>query len=455
MIQDFVLSETTISFYLILNWVCCFISTIWLCFIYQRKRFLFIKPSFLLIAYTYLIFQWPMTIYSGYYEHYLPDPWTFALIIHVFVFAGCLISMITFNCEAKEIWNRITEHDFMESAVNLAAIRILLVIMVVITIMYLSYYSLSKTGLYAIFMDPQMAGMAREESLKLLENRALVYAYSLMTSSVAPILIVMSYLMFVISCKSARYKSCLWSFLIIFSVIVVVSLTGSRAPAVNMLLAMVVAGFFRRGIQFKPITVVIIVMIVLLPAALLSMLREGRTLEIGLLPEYFGFIAGRVLVIPLAVGSWYVHFAQTNCLFGLSGIPKLAYLFGEPAINVPNFIAYQYYPWATETMSAPAGYIFSYYSYFGIASLVISLIGLCLLDIALLVYRRLSNYILLPAISAIAVSTVSFLSTDYLTVWLTHGFGVILLLSLMLDRVIKHKNKISNHLIEKKQYHHS
>jgi len=89
-----------------------------------------------------------------------------------------------------------------------------------------------------------------------------------------------------------------------------------------------------------------------------------------------------------------------------------------------------------KSVSAVAGYLFTYYSYFGIAALFFSILGLWLIDVALLVYERLSNVMLLPCIAAISLSILAFISSDYTVVWLTHGFGVILLLSWLIDRFI-------------------
>jgi len=136
------------------------------------------------------------------------------------------------------------------------------------------------------------------------------------------------------------------------------------------------------------------------------------------------------------VGSWYIHYAQIHGTFGIASVPKLAVIVGIEPINTPNLIGLTYSYTAVESVTACAGYLFTYYSYFGMASLLLSILCLWFLDVAVLVYKRLSNVMLLPCISAVSLSILSFVSSDYTTVWLTHGFGVILLLSWLIDHFI-------------------
>jgi len=100
---------------------------------------------------------------------------------------------------------------------------------------------------------------------------------------------------------------------------------------------------------------------------------------------------------------------------------------------VPNYIGLRYQPNAGPTVSAGAGYLLTYYSYFGVASLLISLIGLWLLDMAVYVYGKLSPSFLIPCVSAVSLSTLSFISSDYTTVLVTHGFAVTLIIALSVD----------------------
>jgi hypothetical protein len=404
-------------------------------FIFFSKRYLFLKPSILLLTYSHIFFQWPLAIYSGYYEEFLPDPFAFAFLIHAYVLTGFLVSLFILNHKAKIIWEQITNRRTRDVEVSLGAVLILGVLTVGVTIFYLKNVPFSQTGLYAIFFRPEVSGLWRERSLKLLENQTLKYAYSIMVSSVAPLLVVMLFFAFLNGTRRLQMITALSSMAAIAGVAFVISLPGTRVSVVNLLLAIASAYLFHRGLPFRPLKVFLFIGVILLLPALLSILREGRAVSFGSLLTYLDYVGHRTFLLTMDVGSWYVRHSQVEGRFGIAAVPKLASLLGVDVINVPNLIGLKYGERPLATVSAVAGYLFTYYSYFGIFSLIFSLMGVWFLDVAIIIYGKLSHHLLLPCIAAISVSTLSFISSDYTTVWLTHGFGIILFLSWMTDRL--------------------
>ncbi len=436
MIETFNPLETNITFYIILNAFFCIFTAFWISWIFFTKRYLFIKPSMLLLTFSHIFFQWPISIYAGYYEHFLPDPYAFALLIHTYMVIGLLITIYTFRRNAKIIWDRITDPYLLENAVSIKAVVFTTALVACVVIAYLAYVPFNNTGLYAIFTNPSIAAEARERSLKLLDSQALKYAYSLMVSSFAPLLAAMlSILLMRDIAKRYFLKVPIYAFLLLFLAFAV-SMTGARIAVVNLLILMAIALFFRKGLPFKPVKFFLLLLILLLTPTILSILREGKTIGVGILFEYLGYLARRTFILTMDVGSWYVHYSQVHGAFGIVSIPKLAVILGTEPINTPNLIGLTYLNTAVKSVSASAGYLFTYYSYFGMASLLFSIFCLWLLDVAILVYERLSNVMLLPCIAAVSLSILSFISSDYTTVWLTHGFGVILLFSWLIDRFI-------------------
>lgn len=441
MIETFNLFETNITFYVLLNLFFCLFTTIWLLIVFLKMRYLFIKPSMLLIAFSHIFFQWPMTIYSGYYENFLPSPYTFALLIHAYILAGLLIATFSFCETAAIVWRRITDLSLLEKCESTKTVVFITVIVAGITVFYLSYVPFTSTGLYAIFMEPSLAAEARERSLKLLDNKFLQYAYSLMISSVAPLLAVMLSLRVIRELsKGEFFKLTAHVFLFLFLVFAV-SLTGARISAVNLFIVILMAFFFHKGLPFKPLKFFLLLFVLLLIPAAFSIMREGKAISAGLLPEYLGHLARRTFVIPVDVGSWFVHYSQINGPFGVSAIPKLSAILGIDSIDAPNLIGITYTNTTVMSTTAGAGYLFAYYSYFGIASIILSSFGLWFLDVALLVYKRLSNVMILPCVAAASLSVLSFISSDYTVVWLTHGFGVVLLFAWIIDRFVMLSNQ--------------
>lgn len=433
MVEEFNIFETNITIFEILNWALSISSTLWVFYVYFKKRYLFIKPSILLLCYSIIFFSWPATVLAGYYEEFLPDPYVFAALIHGYVLFGLLISTHTLHESSRVVWSRVTGGGLLDLKFDTRVIFLLAGMVVVTIAAYLSYHPFSATGLYAIFINPAASAMAREESLKLLESKTIKYTYSLMSSSVAPLLAVMLSFIFLKSIKEARFGVSAVSCLLIAGLFFTVSLTGARVPSVNLLMAMAIAVIFRAGIPFKPAKFILVGALILSPAILISIFREGRGVGFSIYVEFFRYVVNRVFVIPLDVGSWYVHYTQTEGFFGIAGIEKLALFLGIDTFDIPNFIGVRYAEEGLSTISATSGYLFSYYSFFGLPSILLSLAGLFMLDVAVYVYRRLTPYVLLPCISAVSLSTLAFISSNYTTVWLTHGFGVILVLSLAVN----------------------
>jgi len=312
---------------------------------------------------------------------------------------------------------------------------------------YLSYLPFTSTGLYAIFKKSSTAAIARENSLKLLDSQVLKYAYSLMVSALAPLLAVMLGILLTRDIRRRNLFSVPIHIFLFLLLCFAVSMTGARIAVVNLLIVMALALFFRKGLPFKPTRSLLLLLLFLIPPAIFSILREGGEIGLAILFEYLGYLARRTFVMPLNVASWYVHYSQINGIFGITSLPKLSSILGIAPLNVPNIIGLVYSDGSKVTSTtAGAGYLFTYYAYFGLTSLLFSIIGLWFLDVALLVYERLSNVMLLPCVAAASLSILSFISSDYTVVWLTHGFGVILLFSLLIDRFIVPKTDNSNFL---------
>lgn len=148
----------------------------------------------------------------------------------------------------------------------------------------------------------------------------------------------------------------------------------------------------------------------------------------------------RAFVLPLEVSGWYMHFAQTQGIVGVAGIPKLATCFGCSSINLPNIMGLKYGPLhyrheVPTGITAGAGFLFSYYVCFGMWSLPIALIFLVIFDIMLYLYRWLPKVIFLLLASSVTVQSTMFLQSDLTTVLITHGvvfsvfFSIVLALS--------------------------
>jgi hypothetical protein len=222
------------------------------------------------------------------------------------------------------------------------------------------------------------------------------------------------------------------------AVLVAVSLSGARSFAAMILATAVFAFWLRRRMPLNVFYLMFGFGSILALPVVLTVLREGQEVGLAKLWNYYVLLLGdRIFASPVRVSLFYVHYAQTVSLVGVGGIPKLAALAGVNAVDVPNLVGVLYVSDAIPSISAGTSYVFSYYSYFGLASLPFALLGLWLLDGALWVYRRLGDYLLLPCVASVGIAGVAFVQSDYTTAWVTHGFGLLLVGAFVLDRLCR------------------
>jgi hypothetical protein len=479
----------------IINLVLAVVASIWIIRIYLNKKYLFVKPSIVLLLYTHIFFQWPMALMPGYCERMLANPYVISFLINGYVIIGLFISPFIFQDKAKLVWSRVTSIEVTkESEPPYISIFILFFLMLLTTLVYLSYIPYSDTGLYTIFSDPANSAVAREKSLKLIDSQAIKYLYSLTRSCVVPLLFSCAFLRILMRWDSSRFNS-LETYLeivILFLATTFSSVTGERTFLAYWVLLGGLVILWKNGLKLNPIKIICFVLLPILPTLIITLLREGagnigfnNFLSFGVILKYIGLIIDRMFVVPFKVGLWYVKYAQDVGSFGIGAFPKLANLFGATPLNAPNIIGLEYAPahyaeggsgvakWfesiglgsltpaftlpstpseldmpgtgILKSVSAGAGYILSYYGYLGIISFPISLLGLLALDLSVLVYEKLKGNFLIPCLVSISLMCLGFINADYTVVLLTHGFvGIIILawiLSVTSDYIM---NRINN-----------
>jgi hypothetical protein len=220
---------------------------------------------------------------------------------------------------------------------------------------------------------------------------------------------------------------------------IAMTLSGARVYAVNAVLVVVWTVVLSRGAPIRPATYGLMALVVLLPAVVLSALREGGASGLSDLfyRVFIGGILRRVFIDPVDVGSWFLHYAQTTGELGIGAVPRLAVLFGVEPIQAGNVIGLLYAPYTLDSVNAGAGFVFSYYGYFGLVAFPLALAGLWLLDLAVPILASLRPALVLPTLAATAVATLAFMSADYTVGVVSHGFGMVLVTAVALDRVLR------------------
>lgn len=422
------------TLFILLNWIFCLTTSMMLVGIWYRQRFLFVKPSIIVIIFFHLQIQWAATINSGYIEYYLPSPWIFFLLAQTFPLVGLYFSLWIGRRLAYIIWQRLLHPSSISTSKRRTSALFLASFIGFFVGIYFLYVPFSSTGLYKIFTDPMNSGVAREGSLKLVNSVLIGYGYGLMASVCAPLLAVLLQQKLSQDFRLKKIWLILTSIFGLISLLLIVSLTGARGFSGVIVLTIVYAWLLRRELPLNFLYIVVGLVMVLTLPTLLTILREGNSINLN---SFFFYLRSglftRTFEGPMRMGLWYTHFAQTVDFLGIRAIPRLAALQGMTPINAPNLIGLTYSRSAGLTIHANTCYVFAYYNYFGLLSLPLSLFGLWLLDCGLLVYNKLDDTLLVPCVASVSIACANFVSSEYTASLLTHGFIFLLIIPYFLS----------------------
>ncbi|MCP5047327.1 MAG: hypothetical protein GY940_09165 [bacterium] len=423
--------------YVFLNWFCCLLTSLLLTIVILRYRFLLIKPSIIMIAFFHLQIQWAATIKAGFIEQYLPSHYDFLLLAQVFPLLGLAVSFFIFHRRTVKVYSRIITTGVENLEFKTRNLVILLGAMALVLMVYLSMVPLSSTGIYAILLDPLESKLARETSLKLLDSALLKYGFSYMKSALAPLLCVLTMIFLIRNLKQKKPgRSALGAIIILFAM-AAVSLPGARMPAAMLILTMLFALYLAYNMPLNPTYPIIAFLMIISLPVLMTLFREGQGFDLaGFFGQLQGGIFKRVFVVPMETGLWHAHLAQTTGFTGITAIPKLAELMAVDPINLSNIIYLKYSPYHLASGLANTGFVFAYYSIFGIGSLAFSLLGTWALDLAIPLMDKLkNNALLLATCASLAIAGTKFVATMFTTVLITNGFLLILVTAFILDRL--------------------
>jgi len=425
--------------FVVLNWFFLLtIASIILISIFH-DRSLILKPSVAVIIYFHIMYEWAATLKAVEIFSFLQEPWIFLVLSHGFPCIGLIVTLKIGRKKTDRIFKRIVSTDFKIKWSGIIGLLPLVLLFAVFIVLYLSYVPFEQTGLYKIAFDHVSsvdAAIARDMSVKFLDNAALRYGYTIIMGALAPLLAVFAFQLGWKKMKCHNWGQAMLFFLSVVVIGVFSTLSGARAYPAYILMAILFSELIRRGLPFKPIRMVIGLIVILLLPTVLTLLREGKPLDMKLIGAYLleKSLYSRMMIIPMETGLWHVHYAQKHGFFGVSAIPKLAALVGIASVNVPNIIAQTQFQNPKTTSTSNTAFVYAYYSYFGLIAFIPCLIGLWLLDSCLLLYERLSSAVLLPCVATISMAANLFANTEYTIALFSQGFLFVLLFSWGADR---------------------
>ncbi|MDR7866272.1 MAG: hypothetical protein RIN56_05590 [Sporomusaceae bacterium] len=425
---------------LYLNVFICIITGIVLSVCIKQRPHLLIKPSIIYLLFFYILIQIPATLHASVFLDELENWYDYLLLVQLYPLTAAIISSLTFHDTTKRIWERIGK-DNLSFDHGIASFYFLFVL--VITGAYLYHVGPQNTGIYAIiFGTPAQAALARESSLKTLDSAAMRYSYSLLGSALAPVLVVLLSL-HVKDCWRKDWPGVIVGIAGVIACFIAVSFPGHRWGPMLIVFAVFVSFQYRthfRNLRWKHcvgfFTALSLIMIAW------TARREGVDFfNLGLSGslDYFfatksdgiqGWAKGglfwatvyRVFVDHMKSGLDYVQYVAQNDYLGLAAIPRLAYIMGVPPLDAPNIMNSYYYPTSiVKTGSYTTGFVFAYYSYFGIVSVLLSLVLTGLVDGCILLYDHLDNSLILPVVTTVSVASINLVGAEFFGSLLTHG----------------------------------
>ncbi|MDH1510980.1 hypothetical protein N5I28_14580 [Pseudomonas mosselii] len=155
-------------------------------------------------------------------------------------------------------------------------------------------------------------------------------------------------------------------------------------------------------------------------------------------------IFNRMLVIPFQVSVWNFMYAESEDVDGFKTLPFARRVLGE-SVNIPELV-YQKFGSVyaegdkTSTSTAPTSFFLVYPAFLGVMGMAIALLAIIVLD---LILARLASSMgsgLIPIlVGVVLIMCVNFMSSDYITVLMSHG-GIAGLLMLSFYTLLLKKN---------------
>ena len=398
-----------------------------------RAPWLAVKPSMQFIIAANLLLQWPMALMQDRIFEGIDSPGIVAVWIALPLLAA--LTWIPFvggpTSVAVRARARIRTVDRVTYAASLRILRILWVGIGVVTAWYLATVPITSTGLYVILTNPALAALAREDSLKLLTNKPLVYAYLGAALVLCPVACALSLRLIRAAWHERHMGSAVVMLASFGAALAVASLSGARSFPARVILIAVLSVWFESGMRVSLFRLIAIPSVVLIPIGLLTVLREGKAADVATVAEYVGgAVTDRMLLVPSQVGVLHLRYAQDRGDFGIAAVPKLAAIAGVAPVNPANIVGRYYFKDSGPTTFSNASFLFTYISYFGFAGVLLNILLVGALEWTMLVLSRTGPTLLAPMLAFFAVANVGYLSADYSTVLMSNGIFLAALLAI-------------------------
>lgn len=406
----------------IFSWILTLSMTLALVSLFIQNRPFFLKPSVIFLTFFHFRLQWPSAIKYRYIETHLDSPWMYFLLVQVFPLVALLPALTFFNAQARQVYLKLNDEPSRPKWKMLSPLVLVMVATSVIMIWYFSTVPIRQTGLYVSFFNPKFSDEARQASMSLLQNRALQYAFALMSWTLAPLGVARATLDFAAAWRGKHLVKLVTSLAVILFFVGCVSIYGARGPSAVLFLTGFTALFLKSGLKFRPRLVLGCLLIGLTLPALITLQRELLPLTLENFQFAISSMADRVAGRNIVDGVWHIHFVERFGFWGPQGAGNLAKIAGLEYVDIFNIVAKSYDLRAPSGASANTTFVITHYACFGASSFIVSLVLVALLDLVLPLYLRLNPYLMIPCMATELVSAINLTNTFYTVVLLSSGY---------------------------------
>jgi len=435
---------TAISYLPVLTWFCLILTLAMLLYGVILSRYLFVKPSMIFALFFHVQIQWPSALYWTKIASNLTNPLAYFILAQIFPLLLVAGSILIGRHIARQVYDRVV--NLPRSSYGEAFLPILPLALISLTILawYLTTVPWEKMGLHAVIYDPENAKLAREHSLKLLTNKYLKYAVSIFNSSLAPVLACLIGIKMLDNWQQKKYPYLGLYLVCLAPILLAVSLSGARGPSAMILLAVFFLMLLIKGLPLQPVRIVLVLALILAVPGMVELLRAGGAFNPAEMRLRYAVIIERAIGYGMTQDAqWHIEYVTKYGYWGIAGVERLAPLFGIKPIDIMNVVGKIYtntQPLAS--VSANASMIFIYYACFGWIALPLCLLLAWLLDATLYIYNQMQTIMLPVAIAACGISVVNLAHTAYTTIFITHGFLIILTMCFVCDKsIVKLRSK--------------
>lgn len=393
-----------------------------------RKRAVFMFPSTWILLISALLYMFPALIFAEEINELSPYTHTALSYCSTFVLVAMFINIFRPVPTIESFFSDAPRAGVMTIG-PAAALRATVWVLGLLTLWYLAYVPLRQTGLYGVLFDPENSVQLREESLKLIGNVALHYAYLMGFSFLCPLAFALLLAPAPTIPQPARFLR--FASILLFLAFYVM-LTGARVGLVNLAVVGAFYAMTRNGMRMPARAAVLLVLVVFLVPMAVSFLREqGRNEATAV--EYLFSIGERIFLLPLLISGWFVEYAETHGYAGFRAAIGLG-----PSVDWTNLIALEFLgrrdAITIESVTTPSAFYYTYFIYFGWFGLVPAWLSLFALDAPVQWIRNGSRELRVPLLATCLFFSIVYVQTSFGTATVSHGYVLFAILTWWLSR---------------------